>query len=495
MESIWSMQTKLASYPALEGNLNTDVAVIGGGMAGLLTAYFLQQQGAKTIVLEAQSIAGGQTKNTTAKITAQHHLIYHHLIKCLGREQALMYAKANQEAVMNFRKLVEKLQIACHFEEKSSYVYTTENPQEVEMEASAAQQLGLNAFFTTKTGLPFPIRGAVRMDHQAQFHPLEFIKGLIQELTIYENTFVHTIEGRTIRTLNGSVQAKAIVVATHYPFLNVPGFYFMRMHQERSYVVALKNAKNVDGMYIDAANGGYSLRNYENLLLLGGGNHRTGENSAGGKYKSLASAARQWFPQSDVLTQWSAQDCITLDKVPYIGHYCLTTPDLYVATGFCKWGMTGSMVAAKLISEKILGHQSPYEEVFTPQRFKMTASLESMLKDGYQAAKGIGRRFFQLPDALLRDLPLGHGGIIEYNGEKIGVYKDVHNNIHAVYTKCPHLGCQLEWNPDERSWDCPCHGSRFDYRGNLMDNPAMEPLERPLDTAKEGTESIEQEFP
>lgn len=479
MKSIWTMHTELAARPALQENLNVDVVVVGAGMAGILTAYFLHQQGAKVIVLEAKNIASGQTKNTTAKITAQHHLIYRYLIQTFGREQALLYAKANLEAIESYRMLVKKNQINCHFEEKPAYVYTTGDPREVELEASAAQQLGINAFFTTQTGLPFPVRGAVRMDQQAQFDPLEFIQAISKDLTIYENTFVHTIEGNTACTSNGNVKAKAIVVATHYPFLNVPGFYFMRMHQERSYVIALKNAKDVEGMYIDAADGGCSLRNYGNILLLGGGGHRTGENSAGGKYEMLQSAARRWFPQSTEITRWSAQDCITLDKVPYIGPYCLTTPGLYVATGFGKWGMTSSMVTAKILSDQILGKDSPYAEVFSPQRFKMTASLESMLKDGYQAAKGIGRRFFQIPKVLLRDLSKGHGGIIEYEGEKIGVYKDDNETVHAVYTKCPHLGCQLEWNPDERSWDCPCHGSRFDYFGNLIDNPATESLDRP----------------
>lgn len=477
-QSIWRQEVTLDERPVLPGDLQADVAVIGAGLAGILTAHFLQERGLSVVVLEADRIASGQTQNTTAKITCQHHLIYHHLVENFGLEKARQYAKANIFALERYKKIIADQKIGCHFTEEPSYVYATrkEDVEKLEREALAAQKLGLPASLAAETGLPFSTCGAVCFEKQAQFNPLEFLRAVAAPLTIYEKTLVQRVENHLVYTERGKVTAQDIVVAAHYPFINVPGFYFMRMYQQRSYCLALRNAAAVRGMYIDAAEDGLSLRNYGDLLLLGGAGHRCGDNARGGRYALLREAARRLFPASEEVARWSAQDCMTLDSVPYIGYYCITTPHAYVATGFQKWGMTTSMAAGKILSDLICDRTSAWADVFSPQRFKLSASAETFLENTAHALQGLSREFLTLPKTALEKLPVGHGGVVAHGGEKIGVYKKTAEEIYAVSTRCTHLGCQLEWNPDALSWDCPCHGSRFDFRGKRLCGPALEDL-------------------
>lgn len=479
MESIWSKTTDMPEYPSLSGDVTTEAAVIGGGLAGILTAYYLQQRGIKTIVLEADRIGSGQTKNTTAKITAQHNLIYHKLIQDFGEEKAKQYADANEQAIAGYRRIIAENRIDCDFEECPAYLYST-NQQGVlalEQETAAAQKLEIDAEFTQQSTLPFPIAGAVKFHGQAQFHPLKFLRAIAKDLTVFEQTKVKTVEDDRVLTVRGAVRAKHIVFATHFPFINLPGFYFARMHQERSYVLALEHAAQLDGMYLGVDVEGLSFRNIDNTLLLGGGGHRTGENSAGGKYDMLRKKAAIFYPENVETAHWSAQDCMPMDGVPYIGQFSSSTPNWHVATGFGKWGMTGSMVSAMLLSDQIAGRENLHAEVFSPQRFTPSASAKAFLTDSAQAVKGLSRQAFTLSKEDIEALPANHGGVVTCDGEKAGVYKDEHGEVFLVSTRCPHLGCQVEWNPDEKSWDCPCHGSRFDYKGKLIDNPAQEDLE------------------
>lgn len=476
MKSIWKKTTTLAQRDSLPGDMEVEAAIIGAGLAGILIAYFLEQKGIKTIILEGDTIASGQTGNTTAKITSQHALIYDKLIKAFGKEKAKQYATANQTAIESYRELIAKHNIDCDFENLPAFIYSTRDAAPLEKEALAAKTLGIPADFTTQTKLPFPVEGAVRFDQQAQFDPLKFIAALSKELTIYEHTKVLSVEGQSIITDKGTVTARDIIFASHYPFMNKPGYYFIRMHQERSYALALANASKLDGMYKGIDEDGLSFRNSGDLLILGGGKHRTGENSMGDKYAMLREKAKDFWPDSKEITCWSAQDCITVDGVPYIGQFSRSTPHWYVATGFGKWGMTTSMVAAHIISDEITGQTNPYAQVFSPLRITLPASAQTSLEDGLQAVKGLSRQLFVSAHTEIDALPNGHGGIVEYKGEKVGVYKTPDGETFLVSTRCPHLGCQVEWNPDERSWDCPCHGSRFDYTGKLIDNPAQTDL-------------------
>lgn len=443
-------------------------------MAGILTAYLLKQAGMQVVVLEADRIASGQTQNTTAKITAQHGLIYNKLISKQGIETARGYAQANLRAIGQIERIAARERISCDFQRLDSYVFS-QNKQELEAEATAAQKLGLPAEFVGDISIPLPNAGAVKFADQAQFHPLKFIAGIADSLTIYEHSAVRSIDGELLQTDDGTLRAQKFVFACHYPFLNMPGFYFTRMHQERSYVLALEGALQVDGMYLGVGSGAYSLRNWENLLLFGGENHRTGENREGGRYRALREKAQELFPGSREVAHWSAQDCMTADQIPFIGQYAPTKPDWYVATGFEKWGMTTSMVAANMICAQICGEHTPYDSVFSPSRFSLE-ELSGIAGEGVQAVKGLTKNLLELPQESIAQLEAGHGGIVTVGDEKIGVYKSENGTCYGVKTRCPHLGCQLEWNPDELSWDCPCHGSRFDYRGILLCGPAQENL-------------------
>ncbi len=474
MESIWSESCCFKEREPLCGDIQAEIAVIGAGIAGLLTASALQKAGRQVVVLEARRIASGQTRNTTAKITSQHGLIYRRLIDTLGRDKAKQYAMANEAAIEAYRSLVVSEHIDCAFEERNAYVYGADRDQ-LHSETEAAASLGLPASFVGETALPFPTAGAVCFSRQAQFHPLRFLERIAKPLTIYENTPVLRVEDDRIETEKGQVRANQIVFACHYPFVNFPGLYFARMHQERSYVLALEHAADVDGMWIGTGQGAYSFRNYGKLLLLGGGGHRCGENSAGGKYALLRKKAEEWFPGCREVAHWSAQDCMTADSVPYIGRYAESRPNWYVATGFQKWGMTSAMVSAMLLRDLICGVKSPYADVFDPARFDASA-LAGIAAESGQAVKGLAKELFQIPFEKAAAIPRGHGGIVFLHGEKLGVYKDEDGQLYPANIRCPHLGCQLEWNPDERSWDCPCHGSRFDRFGKLISGPAQEDL-------------------
>lgn len=472
MESIWTKTCQLPQREPLPGDKTCEIAVIGGGMAGILIASFLQDSGHSVIVLEGNRIASGQTRNTTAKITSQHGLIYAKLIETMGKERAAQYAMANEAAIDVFRRIIHEKHIDCDFEECSAYVYG-KHTDILKKEANAAKMLKLPAVYVEDETLPFEASGAVRFDGQAQFHPLKFLQALAEPLTIFEQTMVRKVEGNQIITDRGTVKADKIIFACHYPFVNFPGMYFARMHQERSYVLALKHADIPKGMWIGAEKGAPSVRTYGDLLLLGGGSHRTGENKTGGQYEWLRQQARRWFSGSQEVACWSAQDCMTADGVPYIGQYAASEPDWYVATGFQKWGMTSAMVSAMLLTDQIEGRGNPFSQVFDPGRFD-TAAAAGIMEEGKQAVKGLTKRILQIPEEQASALPAGQGGIVSLNGEKVGVYKREDGKLFPVEIKCPHLGCQLEWNPEEKSWDCPCHGSRFDRFGTLISGPAQE---------------------
>lgn len=476
MESIWSKDTRIEKRPHLSGDINTDAVIIGGGLAGILTAYMLNKRGVNSIVLEADRIGSGQTKNTTAKITSQHGLIYNKLIEGFGEDLALEYAMANETAIRQYKDIIDSEGIDCGFKESPAFLYTMVDPEPLEKECCAALSLGLSASITNDTELPFSVKSALRFEGQAQFNPLEFLKAISSSIEIYENSRVTDVNEGSVASEAGRVFARHIVVTTHYPFINAPGYYFARMHQERSYVIALKGIDPLHGMYLGVDSGDLSFRSYRDLLLLGGASHRTGENSAGGRYNRLREAAKEFYPNSTEAANWSAQDCISIDSVPYIGQYSESTPNMYVATGFHKWGMTSSMVAANIISDMITGVSNRYADVFSPKRFRLSPSIRSIFTDGKQAVKGLARNLFESPGEAAEDLPHGHGGIVKSNGEKCGAFND-EGNLDFVNPRCTHLGCQVAWNPDEFSWDCPCHGSRFDKDGRVIDGPAMNPLE------------------
>jgi len=479
MDSIWTINNNIKSFPTLDNSIKTDVLIIGGGMAGILSAYMLKQKGIDYTLIDSGRIGSGVTKNTTAKITSQHHLIYQKLLKSYGKEYTRQYALANEDAIKMYKTVINEEKIQCHFESIPAYLYSTINDKSLNKEYNAATQIGLKCSLTKQTTLPFPVKSALRFDNQAQFNPLEFIAHISKDLNIFENTAALAIDKHTVLTSRGTIQADQIILAAHFPFINFPGYYFIRMHQERSYVIALEDVPRLDGAYLGVDSSRHSLRSYNNCILLGGSPHRTGKNGQGKKYTGLIQAARNFYPGSQNFWQWSAQDCMTHDSIPYIGRFSSKIDNLYTATGFNKWGMSSSMAAAMILSDEISGKTSPYP-VFSPSRNNLIPSLKGLAVDTATSASGLIKQKLKIPFKKLKGIPMGHGGIIRYQGRKTGIYKSPEGKVYMVSVKCPHLGCELSWNPDELSWDCPCHGSRFDYKGNKINNPAQNNLPKLL---------------
>ena len=428
MESVWIKDAPRVRFEALGGNESADVLIIGGGIAGILCAYKLKNAGVDCKLVEAKNICGGITKNTTAKITLGHGLIYDKLIKRFGEEKARIYLQAQIQAGKEYARLCNE--IDCDYETADSYVYSLDDKNRIGKEMAALNRLGVKAEFSSAAELPFEVAGAVQVKEQAQFHPLKFLYAIAKDLPIYENTKLLELKKGKVVTNRGEITYKKLIVATHFPVLNKHGSYFLKMYQSRSYVLALKGVEAVKGMYVDASDKGLSFRSYGDLLLLGGGGHRTGKK--GGCWQELEEFAGKYYKNAQIVGKWATQDCMTLDRVPYIGQYSASTPDMLVATGFNKWGMTNAMVAADILCDLANGRTNPYAAVFSPSRSILRPQLA------------------------------------------VNAFETVVGLITPTAPRCPHLGCALKYNRAEHSWDCPCHGSRFTEQGELIDNPATD---------------------
>ena len=428
MESIWTKTAVKPRFSVLEGNKKTDVLIIGGGISGILCAYKLQRLGIDCILAEATEIAGGVTKNTTAKITLGHGLIYAKTAKRFGIDTARLYAEAQMKAINEYSELSKN--IDCDFRVRDNYVYSLTDRKKIEKEVETLNRIGINAELSDTPELPFQTAGAVRIREQAQFHPLKFLYELAKELPIYENTKISELSPEKAKTDRGEISYKKLIIATHFPTLNKHGLYPLKLYQHRSYVIALSGTDTVSGMYVDEADTGLSFRTFDGLLLLGGGAHRTGK--SGGCWQELEDFAKRHYKSSKTIAKWAAQDCMTLDGLPYVGRYAKGTPNVFVATGWGKWGMTNSMAAADILCDLVQGKSNPYAAVFSPSRSVLRPQL---LANAFHSVIGL---------------------------------------LTPTVPRCPHLGCALKYNPAEHSWDCPCHGSRFSEDGQLIDNPATD---------------------
>ncbi|MBQ2824941.1 MAG: FAD-dependent oxidoreductase [Clostridia bacterium] len=425
MKSLWQDNFNLKSYPELSGNISTDVLVVGSGLSGLLTAYLLNKRGVDCVLVDKGRICSQTTAHSTAKITAQHGLIYRKILKSYGKEYARMYYDANIEAVGRLKSLC--YEAGCSFEEKSNFVYSY-NMSKLSEEAKALESINVPYVYSEILPLPLTAAGAIGFENQAQFNPLELARFLSKGLKIYENTWVRELVGTKALTDKGEIKAKKVVVATHFPFINKHGSYFLKLYQHRSYILALSGAEKLADMYVDDDKKGMSLSSFEKYLLLGGGGHRTGKK--GGSFNELRAFKEAHYGNAQECFTWAAQDTMSLDSIPYIGNYSRNTPDLYVCAGFNKWGMTSSMVSAEIISSEILGEKKDYSPVFSPSRSILKPQI---LINGFESAK---------------------------------------NLLLPTVKRCPHLGCALKYNKAEHSWDCACHGSRFSENGKVLNGPA-----------------------
>lgn len=439
MNTIWEKDVQLPQFPQLDHDLHTDVLIVGGGMAGLLCTWNLTRVGVDCTLIEENRLMSGVSGRTTAKITSQHGLIYDKLLRKLGSERAKLYWQANEDALAAYQRLAEGADF--DFRTESSYLYSTADLKHLEAEMTACSRIGIPTRWKRSMSLPYPVAGSICFPDQAQFHPLKFAAHISEGLKIYENTKAISFVGNKVQTPKGTIQAEKTIIATHFPVLNKHGVYFLKLYQQRSYVIALEHANPVEGMYLDIAENGLSLRDAGELLLLGGGGHRTGKPGLG--WAMPEGVAARYYPQAQIAARWATQDCMSLDGMPFIGQYSKHTPNLYVATGFQKWGMTTSMAAAMILTDLIQGKHNPYGELFSPSRSMMSKQL-----------------FLNGAESTL-------------------------NLLRPTRPRCPHLGCALRWNKQEHSWDCPCHGSRFDRDGKLLNNPATDDLKDPPQCGRE----------
>lgn len=480
-------------YEPLDGDTRADVAVLGGGIVGLTVAALLKRRGKSVALVEMSEVGTGVTGHSTAKITSQHELVYDYLIENFGEDKAQMYANANQQALERIAAFVEENEIECSFEHLANYVYTESEDflEPLRREAGAAQRLGLPAAFVEETALPFAVKGAVRFDNQAQFNSYAYLVGLAAEVDgdgsrVYENTRALDVtdgDPCVVETDRGNIEADDVVIATHIPF-PFKGEYWGKASPRRAYVVAgvvdLEEAP--DGMYINAESPSRSIRwvsrNGETLLLVCGEGHKPGQSQdTEGRYQTLKDWSRDRFGVTDFRYRWSTQDYWPADGVPFVGKLGVGSEHVWVGTGFSSWGVSGGTAAAMILADTLTGEENPHVALFDSTRVGVLAD-KSLYEEGANVGKRLVGDWLEAPEADdASEIGAGEGKILRKGAEKVAAYRDEEGELHAVSAVCTHLGCVVQWNAAEKSWDCPCHASRFDVDGGILQGPAVKDLD------------------
>ncbi|AKJ10002.1 [Fe-S]-binding protein [Streptomyces incarnatus] len=496
-DSYWLRTAPGPSRPALSEDLDVEVAVVGAGIAGLSTAHELARAGLRVAVLEAGRAAAGVTGHTTAKLTAQHTLVYDRLRRTRGPEGARLYARSQSEAIEHAAALVDELGIDCEWETRDAYTYVrdTARADELRAEAEAARDAGLPASFTTETGLPFPVAGAVRVTGQAQFHPVRYLRAITEDLVargglLYEGTRVVGLQegGEPCRLTTESgrtVTARDVVIATHYPVFD-RALLFARLSPRRELVVAgpLGAGPDPEGMYITPEENTRSVRTApygtdgQRLLIVTGEHFTPGTGGVPAGFDGLAGWAEEHFPGVTLDHAWATQDNDSTDTVPLVGPFHPGARHTWVATGFGGWGLSGGIMAGLLLTALITGRDCAWRELYDPRRLKsVVREAPSLLKTQAEVARHfVGDRL--KPPASVDDLAPGDGAVVRAGGGRLAVHRDEAGALHAVSARCTHLGCLVAFNRAERAWECPCHGSRFDVDGRVLQGPAVRPLEQ-----------------
>ncbi len=486
--SIWVETTPETSYPALTQDLTVDVAIVGGGITGLSCALALIEQGATVGIVEAGHLASGVTGYTTAKLSSLHGLSYASIAEDHGEENARSYGEANEAAIEKVASIVSEAGIDCDFERMPAYTYTQDEQRvpEIEHEVEVARRVGLPASFVTETDLPYEIAAAVRFDNQAMFHPRKYCIGLARLLSdrggkIFELSRAVEVKSGSVRTDSARISAQHVIQATQLP-IHDPGGFFAKASPVRSYAMAVATDNPVTGMYLSVDTPSRSIRTHREgeqaYLVLGGESHKVGQDpDTTQRYAALESWAEQTFGAGEPAFRWSAQDYSPADGVPYIGRLAPGTDGLWVATGFKKWGMTTGTAAGMILADLIQGRDNPWAATFDATRVKISVSAKKLLKENANVLKRfVSDRLAKLSAPQVENIQRADGGIVDVGGEKVAAYRDEDGNIHAVSPVCTHLACVVSFNKAEKSWDCPCHGSRFDIDGRVIQGPAVEDL-------------------
>lgn len=542
MKSYWIDSVKDSKkYKSLEDNIKTDICIIGGGLAGISTAYNLSKYKIRTVLIEKNRIGMQTSSNSTAKITSQHGLMYKYLIDSKGKDFARKYYEANENAIRNIENIIKKEKIECDFEHQPAYVFTQkiQDVQKIKDEVNAVKSFGGKAEYveakdininkinsvevvdnsqkklkisgdnierenlnlerdmikeSMKKILPIKALAGIKFEDQAQFNPYKYITSLAKicsdsGVRIYEHTKAIDIDTDDdgyyfVNLENGcTIKCKILIVTTKYPIINIPGLYFMKMYQSTSYAIAMQTKQRLfEGVYINSEEPTISLRTAkfgnDYLLIVAGFDNKTGAGiDVSNAYKYLEMFAKSLYPQGKIKYHWNTEDCITLDKIPYIGDYSKMWQNCYVATGFNKWGMTTSNIAAELITDKILGEKNEYEEIFKATRLEPVKNIKEMSNMVKESVNSLVIKKLEIPKEEVNQIQIGEGKIVEIDGQKIGIYKDNDGQIYKIKPVCKHLGCELSWNNLDKTWDCPCHGSRYDYKGNLIYGPSVKDLD------------------
>lgn len=505
-KSYWTANVDIPHFPKLDADADADVVIVGAGMTGITAAYLLAKAGKRVMLLEAGSVLHGTTGHTTAKITAQHDLIYDEYIQHFGEEKTRLYYEANRDALQWIRQTVEAEQITCDWanDEACLYALSALNADKLNKEYEAYRKLGIPGEMQSGIRLPLPVTAALSMPDQARFDPLAYLSALLDRaiglgVHLFENTTVMKVEeadAPVVVTEEGyRITCRDVISASHFPFLDWKGFYFARLEAKRSYVLAVRTTKPyAGGMYLSVDEPKRSIRLVRNeaedepLLLIGGEGHKAGQSECTIRhYEALQTFAESLFDVKEIAWRWSTQDLETLDKLPYIGPYNARSRHIYVATGYRKWGMTNSTVAAHLLTNLILEVKDRYQAVFTPARLHADPDVKSFVTQNVDVAKHLVQG--KLDMALRKptgkfvlalrkpdELGLGEGGVVRMGVKRVGAYRDGDGALHVVDTTCTHMGCETNWNDADRTWDCPCHGSRYAYTGEVIEGPAKEPL-------------------
>jgi glycine/D-amino acid oxidase-like deaminating enzyme/nitrite reductase/ring-hydroxylating ferredoxin subunit len=491
--SLWVATAPGREFVALDGDVDVEVAVVGAGITGLSVAQLLVEEGVDVAVIDAGRVGRGVTAGTTAKISSLHGLTYAKLESSFGEEGARLYGAANEAGLRHIAATAGRLGIDCELRRRPNYTYASSADElgQIEDEVEAARRAGLPARYVDDVPLPFHTAGAVRLDDQAEFHPLEYLAGLADWLhdrgcRIFEHTVATGVTDgapATVETKRGKVRADHVVVATHFPFLD-RGLFFARVHPERSYAVAGPARGPVpDGMFLSAGQPTRSVRFHPGadgeLVLVGGEGHKVGQGGPTGKrYAALEEFAREHFGIESIDYRWSTQDNMPLDDVPYVGALTPVSKRLYVATGFKKWGLAHAGAAGMMLRDELLGRDNAWSSLYDASRLGPVSSLSPFIRENLNVA------FHFFADRLTRrslapasQLGPGDGRVQARRERQVAVSRDADGALRAVSARCTHLGCIVNWNDAERSWDCPCHGSRFAPDGTVLQGPATEPLQ------------------
>ena len=497
MSSYWIESTKNSEkeYSKLSEDISVDVCIIGAGLVGITSAYYLSDSDLKVAIIERDKVCTHVSGYSTAKITSQHNLFYDYLINSYGKNFAKAYLQANEDAIVRIKEIIKNEQIDCDFSNQDSYVYaySEEELTDIHKEVKAVQSLGFPCEFVKNLPLPIDSLGAIKFPNQGQFNPRKYALALCDIISqkgidIYTNTIATKVDKDDdyyiISTDTNSIRANHVILATHYPIVNFPGFYFLKMYQSMSYVIAVDTKCDLpEGMYINSSLPTYSFRTtpYQDkkLFIVAGADHKIGEKiNLENAYEILENKVKELYPQSETLYKWCTEDCISLDKIPYIGEFSSIMPNLYVATGFKKWGITFSNVASKIITDKILGIENKYENLFLATRLQPIKNHEELGNMIKESVHSLVINKLKSASDVLADVKNDEGKIIEIDNQKVGVYRDKNGECFFIKPVCAHLGCELSFNNVEKTWDCPCHGSRYDIKGNVITEPAINNLEQ-----------------